>query len=445
VRAARAVQAVREHPPADPPSLRGDVVVSVASRGLLLVSGLVAGVVTARGLGTSGRGLLALATTIPTVLVVLAGLGAPLAASYLLARGEERLRVLSRAGSLLALYGSAGTAAAVLAVMASGWDQVWFAGLGRGLLVLACLLVPPSLLAATLIGLLRGSGRLRTASAVELAQGALSAVATVLAVTVAHGGPAAVVVAQLGGVLAGVVLAGVALRADGLSLTPRASRTVLGRMLGFGLRADLGNAMHVSGFRLDTFLVNGYTGSAALGVYAVATRFAELLFVLPFAVSVVVMPRGVRDRAHGRVDETPRVFTWTLITSCAAAVVLAMAGGPLLRLLYSARYDGAYRPFVILLAGVVVFGATNVLMNDVVGRGHPGLVSAIAAVGLVLTVGLDLWLVPGYGITGAAAASTVVYVVDAALAVACYARVSGRHPLSLLALGSPGPAPGVSR
>jgi O-antigen/teichoic acid export membrane protein len=310
---------------------------------------------------------------------------------------------------------------------------------------LACLLVPPLLLQALLVGLLRGSGRLRTASAVELAQGVAAMVGTVAAVAWLHLGPSSVVLAQLVGIGLGLALAGGALRADGLSLRPRAHRSLLGRMLGFGLRADLGNAMHITGFRLDTFLVNGFTGTAALGVYAVATRFAELLFVLPYAVALVVMPRGVRARAQGRADETPRVFTWTLIVSCACAGALALAGRWLVRLFYSDQFDGSYRPFVILLVGVVAFGATNVLMNDVVGRGHPGLVSVIAAVGLALSVGLDLWLIPVYGITGAAAASTVVYVVDALLAVACYARVSGRHPLSLLALGSPGPAAGVPR
>jgi len=409
----------------------------MASQGLLLVSGLLAGVVTARGLGPTGRGLLALATTIPAVLVVVAGVGAPVAASYLMARGEDRLRVLSRAGALLALCGSAATGVALLLVAMTGWYRTLFAGLGAGLLVLACLLVPPMLLQALLVGLLRGSGRLRTASVVELAQGVAAMVGTVAAVAWLHLGPPAVVLAQLVGIAVGLALAGAALRADGLSLRPRANRALLGRMLGFGLRADLGNAMHITGFRLDTFLVNGFTGTAALGVYAVATRFAELLFVLPYAVALVVMPRGVRARAQGRADETPRVFTWTLLVSCASAVALALGGRWLLRAFYSDQYDGSYRPFVILLVGVVAFGATNVLMNDVVGRGHPGLVSVIAAVGLALTVALDLWLIPLYGITGAALASTVVYLVDALLAVVCYLRVSGRRLESMLTLAGP--------
>ena len=407
-------------------SLRSDVSASVASQVGLLLAGLVAGVATARGLGPEHRGLLALATTIPSVLVVLAGLGAPVAASYLLAHGEARLRELGRAGAALALAGSAITALALGVVLLTGVDRSWFVDLPRSLLVLGCLLVPPTLLLASLVALLRGSGRLAAASAVEAVQGLVAAGLTV-AVMVAGMGAAAVVWSQLVGVAAALGTSWAMLRGDGLSLQPYASRGLLARMLGFGLRADLGNAMHLVGFRLDLFLVNAFVGTAALGVYAVATRLAELLFVLPYAVSLVVMPRGVLARRDGTGDETSALFTWTLVVSAATALLMALVGAPLVRALYSDLFATAYQPLLLLLPGVVAFGATNVLMNDVVGRGRPGAVSIVAAVGLVASVGLDVWLVPAHGVAGAAVASTVVYVVDSVLAVALYLRVSGRR------------------
>lgn len=407
-------------------SLRSDVSASVASQVGLLLAGLVAGVATARGLGPEHRGLLALATTIPSVLVVLAGLGAPVAASYLLAHGEARLRELGRAGAALALAGSAITALALGAVLLTGVDRSWFVDLPRSLLVLGCLLVPPTLLLASLVALLRGSGRLAAASTVEAVQGLVAAGLTV-AVMVAGMGAAAVVWSQLVGVAAALATSWAMLRPDGLSLQPYASRGLLARMLGFGLRADLGNAMHLVGFRLDLFLVNAFVGTAALGVYAVATRLAELLFVLPYAVSLVVMPRGVLARRDGTGDETSALFTWTLVVSAATALLMALVGAPLVRALYSDLFATAYQPLLLLLPGVVAFGATNVLMNDVVGRGRPGAVSVVAVVGLVASVGLDVWLVPAHGVAGAAVASTVVYLVDSVLAVALYLRVSGRR------------------
>jgi O-antigen/teichoic acid export membrane protein len=329
---------------------------------------------------------------------------------------------------------------AVAVLLLTGADRTWFVDLPRSLLVLGCLLVPPSLLLATLVALLRGSGRLAAASGVEAAQGLLAAGLTV-AVMVAGQGAASVVVAQLVGASAGLVLAALLLRTDGVSLRPSAPRPVLGRMIGFGLRADLGNAMHLVGFRLDLFLVNVFVGTAALGVYAVATRLAELLFVLPYAVSLVVMPRGVLARRDGRRDETAALFSWTLVVAAVTALLMALVGAPLVRALYSDLFAAAYQPLLLLLPGVVVFGATNVLMNDVVGRGRPGAVSLVAAVGLVSSVALDVWLVPAHGVAGAAVASTVVYVVDSVLAVVLYLRVSGKRAGELWSLPLPSRRP----
>jgi stage V sporulation protein B len=116
-----------------------------------------------------------------------------------------------------------------------------------------------------------------------------------------------------------------------------------------------------------------------------------------------------------------------LVVSTVTAIGMAAVGAPLVRLLFSDQFADAYLPLVLLLPGVVAFGATNVLMNDVVGRGRPGAVSIVAVVGLVASVALDLWLVPAYGVTGAAVASTLVYLVDSVLAVVLFLRVSGRR------------------
>jgi O-antigen/teichoic acid export membrane protein len=298
--------------------------------------------------------------------------------------------------------------------------------------VLAGLLVPPTLLELSLLALLRGGGRIRAAATVELIQGIVAAVLTIVSLIWLGTGVAGVLVAQIVGVVVALTLLSILLHPAGLSVAPVASRRLLARMLGFGLRADIGNAMHVTGFRLDIVFMNIYATTAAVGIYAVATRVAELLFVLPYAVSIVMMPRTTRSTDAQRARETPRAFSATLALSAASALVLLVIGAPLIRFVYSDEYASAYAPLAILLGGVVAFGVANVLMNDVVGRGHPGLISVNAAIGLALTAGLDLWLIPSHGMNGAALASTIVYLVNAMLAVVFYFRVSRVRPADFI-------------
>jgi Na+-driven multidrug efflux pump len=67
-----------------------------------------------------------------------------------------------------------------------------------------------------------------------------------------------------------------------------------------------------------------------------------------------------------------------------------------------------------------------VLTNEIAGRGYPQYNSINSGLGLVLTVILDLLLIPGYGVLGAAIASSVAYTAIFSVAVGFYLFVSRR-------------------
>ena len=51
---------------------------------------------------------------------------------------------------------------------------------------------------------------------------------------------------------------------------------------------------------------------------------------------------------------------------------------------------------------------------------------------MVVTIGLDLILIPDYGVTGAAVASAVAYALYGASSVVALARVAGLSPAALI-------------
>jgi Na+-driven multidrug efflux pump len=66
------------------------------------------------------------------------------------------------------------------------------------------------------------------------------------------------------------------------------------------------------------------------------------------------------------------------------------------------------------------------------GYGRPGLASILAGLSMVVTIGLDLILIPDYGVTGAAVASAVAYALYGASSVVALARVAGLSPAALI-------------
>jgi O-antigen/teichoic acid export membrane protein len=177
-------------------------------------------------------------------------------------------------------------------------------------------------------------------------------------------------------------------------------------------------------YRLDIFILNFFLGPANVGIYIVSVKLAELLWYLPNAVSFVIFPKAAASSPEEMNVFTPRVFGITLALTALGALGLVLVGRPVIRFLFSSAFVGAYVPMLILLPGVVLLGGSKVLTNEIAGRGYPHYNSVNAGLSLVLTVVLDLVLIPRYSVLGAALASSIAYSAIFIAAVAFYLAVS---------------------
>jgi O-antigen/teichoic acid export membrane protein len=94
--------------------------------------------------------------------------------------------------------------------------------------------------------------------------------------------------------------------------------------------------------------------------------------------------------------------------------LLALAAGTVITAVYGAAFASAVTPARIILAGLALEGVAAVITAYLYGAGRPGLNSCAMAAGLVVTVALDLLLIPRHGAVGAAIASAAAYATVAA-------------------------------
>ena len=80
-----------------------------------------------------------------------------------------------------------------------------------------------------------------------------------------------------------------------------------------------------------------------------------------------------------------------------------------LPILYGRAYRGAVTPAEIIIIGLSVEGAAAVASAYLLGLGRPGLNSVGMGVGAIITVTLDVILIPRYGAMGGAITSAVTY------------------------------------
>lgn len=385
-------------------SALGNLVAQGGALGCLTVASLLV----ARVGGPAVLGQYALLRVLPWLLGVLASLGLPVASTYFLARGGPDGRLRS---TLIVSAAVASVVGSLLWMLASIPLHRWFLpGVGPGLMLLAACCVPTQLLSVWAKACCQGRADLRGANFLIVWEEFTFLPAYGLALLAGVTGIQAVVV--------GLVLGGAATTLSGLGwLARRGFFHRLGRpsvataraVAGYGARGQLGNLLWLMNLRLDFLVLSVLGGPSALGVYAVATKFAELMRLPATAVNYVLYPRFSRQNPQRARQELDHLLPRATLLTAVAAPVLALAVTWLLPLLYGQTFIGARIPAYVLVLGLSVEGAAAVTSAYLWGVGKPGLNTCGMATGVVATVALDLVLIPRHGALGAAVASTVAY------------------------------------
>lgn len=384
-----------------------------------MVSLSLATLVVARTNGPAGVGIYALIRVLPGLLGVVISAGLPGAVTYFVAgpdRGNRRLPLTVVAMALIG--GAVGTALWMAgAPLFAGWI---FPRLSLGLVLLAGFTVLTQLIVATAKSCSQGTDDLPGANRVIVNEEFMFLPAYGALWFIGVHGYAASISGLLLADVATLVFAWSRLARRGFFRHAAPPSTELGRRIAaYGLRAQLGGIVTLLNLRLDFILLNALAGPAVLGVYAIASKFAELLKIPPLALTYVLYPKYARDDAATARTKARRLLPKAGLLTAGSIVPLWFGATYLIPALYGSEFRGAIAPAHIILFGLALEGVAAVITAFLYGIGRPGLNSWGMAAGLGATVLLDLLLIPRFGATGAAIASAVAYATSA-LALVCF-------------------------
>jgi O-antigen/teichoic acid export membrane protein len=392
---------------------------SVAFGGQLVVLlvGFSTGVIIARWLGADGKGAYALISSAAAMVSNVALLGLPFATTFFVGRHQwppVRTALMGSVVSLVALVVVVGV------LLIAGLERFYPAAarpeIRQALLLALGAMLPLQLVGTVASGVLRGRELIAQTVAPSMLADLARILLLVLFIVLLR-------VGILGAILSDSAGAGLALVAllfvlwRSLATWPRTSvRPSLGRLLSYGVRCQLGVLSFVLLSRIDLFLVSYFRDQAAAGVYSVAMTVAEFSTYPTFAIAMVLFPRLA---LLGEADRRATMLTVHRVVVGITAVwsVLLAAGALLLPVVYGRPFTAAIVPAWICLAGCFLFSETRVLHYFLTAEDRPLLPAVANLGGCAVMVGLDLWLVPRYGIVGAAVGYGAAVVADYAISV----------------------------
>lgn len=395
---------------------------------LSIVLGMAVSVLLARGLGTSARGVYALAILFPNLLMTFSNLGVGPATVYFVGRESFDDETVVQNNLILSISIS-------FVGISTGLLIAWFGGanlfptVDLHLLFIALLLIPATLANGFLLGYLQGKQNFRLFNLIGIVPQGTMLILLLVFVWWQQRGVQGALAANIASVWVTLLLALILLR----DLMPASlvrllhlNKTYVRDVLTYGLKSHVSNMIAFLNYRSDMLLLGLFLPAGAVGIYAIAVGLVERLWILSSSLSTTIFPRiaSMGDQEEERRLLTTLVTRHVLWVSVLLGGFLAVVANWLVILLYTAEYAESVFALQMLIPGVVLLSGSKVLANDIAGRGKPLLNSIHSFIAFVINVSANLILIPVWGVTGAAASTTISYSLLATMKLFAYCQIA---------------------
>lgn len=392
---------------------------------LSAVAQLLLVVLIARRLGPVGNGQYAMAILLPNLLVTLLNFGVGPATVYLVSRGVVSARHAVRENSKMAIVTAILGSSLSLPIILF-WGGKLFPGVPLFLLLLGLAVFPVSLLLAYLNSILQGLEDFRPYNWTIMLPSYVTLAGVWILLCVFDFEVSAAVVAYAAGQVIGLTAVVIFItHSTSVKLhTTSSDMPLLGfnykrKVLNYGWKVHISNTLAFMNYRADIFLVNLFLNPAATGFYFIAVQIAERLWMVSQAASTVLLPRLSamhHDRgARSRLTRKSVLFV-SAITLFEALFVAGLLKW-LIEPIFGIGYSKALAPFLCLLPGIIAGSGARVQSNCIAAAGYPEWNMYVAMVVLILNIGGNIVLIPIYGITGAAMATSFAYLFNAVVKI----------------------------
>lgn len=369
------------------------------ARVLISAIGFVATVYFARTIGSTGLGIYFTFETVVNVLAVFSRFGVD---NAVIKRLSESATRRERSAYLTGAF------LIVLVPFALVSLGVWAVG-GRlaGLLEVAAAPLVVLVLAAEtaqwmLISALRGERRIATSAGVELL-GEVVRVGVSVALLAGGWGALGLVYGLFVGQASRAVFATGLLR-TGLAMP---SRRMLVSIVDFSKYTAGMNVSHLAYSWLDTLLLAVLATKAAVGVYEAAWKVSVVVMLASASIGAALAPNVSRWHAEGEFEKIRAAFseavTFSLVLVVPATVGVAVVGDEFMRVVY--RFERGGTVMLVLVAGMAFQALKDIAQSTLLGTERQRVAFWTNVVTVAANAGLNLALIPRYGMLGAAVAT----------------------------------------
>ncbi|MFC4303468.1 polysaccharide biosynthesis C-terminal domain-containing protein [Cohnella boryungensis] len=377
-----------------------------STRIFLILIGLVGSVLVARSLGPSGRGLVAVASTIGAIGIQFGNLGLHASNTYYVAKDKKLLNALLGNSFVIAL-GVCGTATFMVYLVFTLWPKI--SPIQGTLLVMSLISVPLGLLYLLLQNLLIGINEIKQFNLIEVVSKIFYTLAILLVIGSGWISANTIYVVVLATSVIGILWAWLVLKRH-LSSRLAVSKQVFNQTFQYGIKAYVVALLSFLVLKVDLLMIQYLLDTESTGYYSIALTLADYVYMLPVVVGTILFPKlAAIESVQERWAFTAKILKPFTLFMVVFIGVTAIMSKPLILLLFGEEFISSLSAFLWLLPGILFLSINTILMNYFASLGMPKNTIYSTATATVANIIFNFILLPEYGIIGASISSVICY------------------------------------
>lgn len=185
------------------------------------------------------------------------------------------------------------------------------------------------------------------------------------------------------------------------------------KLISYGLLALITILLIQFLYQTDLLMIKYFMTDRDVGIYKGALTISEYLWLVPSAIQMSLLHTSSEmwsKREYIKIDQiSSKLMSYTSSLLVLLTLGLVVLSKPFIRVYFGIEFLDAVQPLNILLIGSFAFGLSRIVSPILQGKGELFLVIKCTFIAVILNVSLNWILIPMYGISGAAIATSISY------------------------------------
>jgi len=387
-------------------SVLNNVSFTFGARIITLFLSLLVGIIIARTLGPSGKGLLAVIVMVGTVVLSLGNLGIGAFNTYAISnKSVEKKDIVGNSFWLGLIVGI--ICFLVILVFAFNFP-IFFRNIPRRYLLLYLLSLPFFFWSNFFGAILIGEQKFRKLNIFTIIAQTINLIGIILLLLIFK---LDVFYVLIWYVLVNIINAlfpmGFIFLTDGTHFN--FNLIVLKKTLNYGVKICLTGIFAFLILRVDLYMVNLFKGMTEAGLYSLASSFGDIFFILPSSIVTVIFSK-INAEGESKKESIAKYSRISFFLVFLMAIGALLFIRPVIGLLFGEAFLPSVQPILLLLPGLIAWSITGILSQYFFSIGYPLKITISWFLVALLNIVLDFIYIPQYGMAAAALSSTVTYV-----------------------------------